>query len=397
MRIAQVAPLQEAVPPRFYGGTERVVSYLTENLVQLGHEVTLFASGDSDTSARLVPICRRGLRLDPGCQNPVPYEILALEAVLREADHFDIIHFHEECLHLPWSRRIRCATVTTMHGRLDLRELVPLYREYADIPLVSISDAQRNPLPWANWRATVYHGLPDDLYGFHPEPGGYLAFLGRICPEKGVDRAIAIARRAGVELKIAAKVDPADEEYFETEIRHLLNEPLVDFIGEIGDGDKEAFLGGALALLMPIGWPEPFGLVVIEAMACGTPVIAFPFGSMPELIEPGLSGFLVENVDQAAEAVDTVARLDRKLCRRVFDERFTAARMADDYVGVYAQLVDEAAPFDGRAVLDTTSRPGPAAVLGRDRSAPPGLVLPTGFSALDGEPAARPGVDADHG
>jgi glycosyltransferase involved in cell wall biosynthesis len=397
MRIAQVAPLQEAVPPRFYGGTERVVSYLTEHLVELGHDVTLFASGDSDTSARLIPICRQGLRLDPGCQNPVPYEILALEAVLGQADDFDIIHFHEERLHLPWSRRIRCATVTTMHGRLDLRELVPLYREYADIPLVSISDAQRSPLPWANWRATVYHGLPDDLYRCHSEPGGYLAFLGRICPEKGVDRAIAIARRAGVELKIGAKVDPADEEYFETEIRHLLSDPLVDFIGEIGDGDKEAFLGGALALLMPIGWPEPFGLVVIEAMACGTPVIAFPFGSMPELIEPGANGFLVENEDQAAAAVHAAARLDRKLCRRVFDERFTAARMASDYIGVYAQLADEAAPLDGRTLLDATSLPRPAAAPGRDRSAPPGLVVPPGLGPLDRQPTARPGVEADRG
>ena len=225
----------------------------------------------------------------------MPYEVLALEAAIGEADDFDVIHFHEACLHLPWTRRIRCATVTTMHGRLDLRDLVPLYREYAEVPLVSISDAQREPMPWANWHATVYHGLPDDLYRFHPEPGGYLAFLGRICPEKRVDRAIAIAKRAGIELKIAAKVDAADQEYFETEIRHLLDDPLVDFIGEIGDGQKEAFLGGAAALLMPIGWPEPFGLVVIEAMACGTPVIAFPFGSMPELIEPGVNGFLVES------------------------------------------------------------------------------------------------------
>jgi glycosyltransferase involved in cell wall biosynthesis len=359
VRIAQVAPLQEAVPPQFYGGTERVVSYLTEQLVKLGHDVTLFASGDSETRARLVPICEQALRLNPHCQNPVPYEVLALEAAIGAADDFDVIHFHEACLHLPWARRMRCATVTTMHGRLDQRDLVPLYREYVDVPLVSISNAQREPMPWANWRATVYHGLPDDLYRFHPEPGGYLAFLGRICPEKRVDRAIAIARRAGVELKIAAKVDAADEEYFETEIRHLLADPLVDFIGEIGDGEKEAFLGGAAALLMPIGWPEPFGLVVIEAMACGTPVIAFPFGSMPELIEPGVNGALVESVDQAVAAVEALAALDRGLCRRSFEERFTVARMVENYVRVYGALVEEVVSSPGRSALPRQGIPIP--------------------------------------
>ena len=351
MRIAQVAPLHEAVPPRLYGGTERVVSYLTENLVDLGHDVTLFASGDSETRARLVPICRQALRLDPDCENPVPYEVLALEAVVREADDFDVIHFHEACLHLPWTRRMRCAAVTTMHGRLDLRDLVALYREYTDAPLVSISDAQRAPMAWANWRATVHHGLPDDLYRFHPDPGRYLAFLGRICPEKGVDRAIAIARCAGIELKIAAKVDAADEDYFENEIRHLLDDPLVDFIGEIGDDDKEAFLGGAAALLMPIEWPEPFGLVVIEAMACGTPVIAFPFGSMPELIEPGVNGALVESIDQAVAAVEALGGLDRKLCRRSFEQRFTVTRMAESYVDVYEELVAETVSPHGKTEL----------------------------------------------
>jgi glycosyl transferase family 1 len=248
-----------------------------------------------------------------------------------------VIHFHEDCLHLPWTRRLRCATVTTMHGRMDLRDLEPLYREYAEVPLVSISDAQREPMPLANWCATVYHGLPDDLYRFHPEPGGYLAFLGRICPEKRVDRAIAIARRAGIELKIAAKVDAADKDYFETEIRHLLDDPRVDFIGEIGEGEKEAFLGGAAALLMPIDWPEPFGLVVIEAMACGTPVIAFPFGSMPELIEPGVNGALVQSLDQTVEAVEALAVLDRSQCRRSFEERFTATGMAKNYVRLYRE------------------------------------------------------------
>jgi glycosyltransferase involved in cell wall biosynthesis len=291
------------------------------------------------------------LRLDPDCQNPVPYEVLALEAAIGEADGFDVIHFHEVCLHLPWTRRLRCATVTTMHGRLDLRDLVPLYREYAEVPLVSISDAQREPMPWANWRATVYHGLPDDLHRFHPEPGRYLAFLGRICPEKRVDRTIAITKRAGIELKIAAKVDAADQEYFETEIRHLLDDPLVDFVGEIGDGGKDAFLGGAAALLMPIDWREPFGLVVIEAMACGTPVIAFPFGSMPELIEPGVNGALAGSVDPAVAAVEALATLDRRQCRRSFEERFTAARMVEDYVRVYEDLVEEPLLSPGRSAL----------------------------------------------
>ena len=308
----------------------------------------------------------------------MPYEVLALEAVIREAAGFDVIHFHEACLHLPWTRRMGCATVTTMHGRLDLRDLEPLYREYADVPLVSISDAQREPMPWANWRATVYHGLPDDLYRFHPEPDGYLAFLGRVCPEKRVDRAIAIAKRAGIELKIAAKVDAADEEYFDTEIRHLLDDPLVEFIGEIGDGDKEAFLGGAAALLMPIGWPEPFGLVVIEAMACGTPVIAFPFGSMPELIEPGVNGALVESVDQAVAAVAAMPAVDRTLCRRSFEQRFTTARMARDYVRVYEGLVEEAGSSPRHAALPAAEGRGRGAAASRlarpsgvDGSAPP--------------------------
>jgi glycosyltransferase involved in cell wall biosynthesis len=336
---------------------------LTESLVQLGHDVTLFASGDSETRARLVPICRQALRLDPDCRDPVPYKILALEGAIRQADDFDVIHFHEDCLHLPWTRRLRCATVTTMHGRMDLRDLEPLYREYAEVPLVSISDAQREPMPLANWCATVYHGLPDDLYRFHPEPGGYLAFLGRICPEKRVDRAIAIARRAGIELKIAAKVDAADKDYFETEIRHLLDDTRVDFIGEIGEGEKEAFLGGAAALLMPIDWPEPFGLVVIEAMACGTPVIAFPFGSMPELIEPGVNGALVQSLDQAVEAVEALAVLDRSQCRRSFEERFTATGMAKNYVRLYRELLEGAVPSRRPAALPVPGVPIPVPAL----------------------------------
>jgi glycosyltransferase involved in cell wall biosynthesis len=355
---------------------------LTESLVQLGHDVTLFASGDSETCARLVPICRQAVRLDPHCENPVPYEVLALEAVIREADDFDVIHFHEACLHLPWTRRVPCATVTTMHGRLDLPDLVPLYREYSDVPLVSISEAQREPLPWANWRGTVYHGLPDHLYRFHSEPGKYLAFLGRICPEKRLDRAIAIAQRAGIELKIAAKVDAADEEYFETEIQHLLDDPLVDFIGEIGEGEKEKFLGGAAALLMPIGWPEPFGLVVIEAMACGTPVIAFPFGSMPELIEPGVNGALVESVDQAVAAVEALAVLDRRLCRRSFEERFTAPLMAKNYVRVYEELVEEAVSSPGRAAMPAAEIQIAVPALVAEERQPAALFDPAGVNGL---------------
>ena len=338
MRIAQVAPLHEAVPPKLYGGTERVVSYLTEELVRQGHGVTLFASGDSETSARLVPICRKALRLDPDCRDRLPHQVLALEAVMREWHGFDVVHFHEDCLHLPWLRRSPRPGLITMHGRLDLPDLAPLYREYDDIPLVAISDHQRRPLAWANWRATIHHGLPGELYRFHPEPGRYLAFVGRICPEKRVDRAIAIATRAGVPLKIAAKVDPVDAAYFAREIRPLLDDPLVDFVGEIGEGDKEALLGGALALVLPIDWPEPFGLVVIEANACGTPVIAFARGSMPELIADGVNGFLVEDIDQAAAAVARVKGLERARCRRAFEARFSVARMARDYIAVYDEL-----------------------------------------------------------
>ncbi len=336
MRIAQVAPLHEAVPPRFYGGTERVVSYLTENLVELGHDVTLFASGDSETRARLIPICRQALRLDPQCEDPVPYEVLALEAVIQEADDFDVIHFHEACLHLPWARRVRCATVTTMHGRLDLPDLVRLYREYTDVPLVSISDAQREPMPWANWRATVWHGLPDDLYRFRPEPGGYLAFLGRICPER-VDRASAIAKGAGIQLR------PRCTQRTRSTLRRRSGTFWMTLWSTslARSGTARRRRSWAAALLMPIDWPEPFGLVVIEAMACGTPVIAFPFGSMPELIEPGVNGALVNSIDEATAAVEALAEFDRKLCRRSVEQRFTAACMAKNYVRVYEALIGE--------------------------------------------------------
>jgi glycosyltransferase involved in cell wall biosynthesis len=340
MNIAQVAPLFERVPPKLYGGTERVVSYLTEELVRQGHDVTLFASGDSITEARLVAPCHQALRLNSRCVDPLAYQVLMLEMVFREAASFDVIHFHTDYLHFPLSRRVSVKQLTTLHGRLDLPDLPSLYREFAEVPLVSISDAQRRPLPWANWQATVRHGLPEDLYSFQPKAGGYLAFLGRISPEKRPDRAIQIARRVKMPLRIAAKIDRVDREYFEAEIRPLLGDPLVEFVGEIGEGDKQDFLGNAFALLSPIDWPEPFGLVVIEAMACGTPVIAFRNGSVPELIDDGVSGLIVGSVEEAAEAVERVSTLRRKSCRQAFLERFTASRMARDYIEVYRRLAE---------------------------------------------------------
>ena len=337
MRIAQVAPLIESVPPQLYGGTERVVSFLTDELVSRGHEVTLFASGDSRTSAALVPVWPRALRLGASQDSLAPH-VLMLEEVARRARQFDIVHFHVADFHLPLARRLGVAHLTTMHGRLDLPELPALFREFDDVPLVSISDAQRAPLPDAHWAATVYHGLPVDLLPFHPAPGSYLAFLGRISPEKGVDRAIAIAIASGMPLRIAAKVDAADREYFEREIRHQLEHPLVEFIGEIDEGQKSAFLGGASALLFPIDWPEPFGLVMIEAFACGVPVVAFPRGSVREVIEDGVTGFIVDSVDGAVAAARRIGTLSRQRCRQVFDHRFSAARMAADYERVYERL-----------------------------------------------------------
>jgi glycosyltransferase involved in cell wall biosynthesis len=339
MKIAQVAPLSESVPPRLYGGTERVVSWLTEELVRRGHVVTLFASGDSKTNATLVPACREALRLSRCVDSFTPH-VLLVEQVAGRAAEFDVIHFHIAQLHLPVMRRVKTPHLTTLHGRLDLPELVPFYREFDDAPVVSISDAQRMPLPFANWVATVPHGLPIDALPFSPDRGDYLAFLGRISPEKRVDRAIEIAVGTGSALKIAAKVDPADCSYFETSIQRLLSQPRVDFIGEIGDSDKAAFLGGAKALLFPIDWPEPFGLVVIEALACGTPVIAFKRGSVPELIEHGVTGFIVDSVDEAIDAVRRVDALDRRACRESFERRFSAVRMAADYVQLYEQIID---------------------------------------------------------
>ena len=340
MKIAQIAPLAESVPPRLYGGTERVVSYLTDELVRLGHDVTLFASADSQTSARLVACAPRALRLDARVHDALPHHLLMLERVRAHAAEFDVLHFHVEHLHLPLFRPLAAKTVTTLHGRLDLPDLVPLYSEFDDMPLVSISDSQRRPLPDARWIATVYHGLAAGVCPFNPAPrGNYLAFLGRVCPEKGLDRAIAIARRAGMRLRIAAKIERGpDERYWRERIAPLIDGEIIEFIGELDEAQKPAFLGNATALLFPIDWPEPFGLAMIEAMSCGTPVIAWPNGSVPEVVDPGVTGLVVGSVEEAAAAVAQAATLDRERVRLRFEERFSAARMARDYLSVYRTL-----------------------------------------------------------
>ena len=336
MRIAQIAPLHEAVPPKLYGGTERVVSFLTEELVNLGHEVTLFASGDSVTSAELHPSWPRALRLDPAIRDPIAPHMLMMEHVARRLDDFDVLHFHMDYWPFSFFSRQSKPFVTTLHGRLDLPELQPVFNTFNKVPVVSISDSQRRPLPQANFVRTVLHGLPENLLTPTPGPRDYLAFLGRICPEKGADKAIRIARAAGIKLKIAAKIDKVDTEYFEHHIRPLLGDG-VELIGEINDSQKSAFLSGACGLLMPIDWPEPFGLVMIEAMACGTPVIAFNRGSVPEVIEDGLTGLIVEDETSAMAAISRLQSLDPQAIRRRFETRFTARRMAEDYLSIYRQ------------------------------------------------------------
>ena len=347
MKIAQIAPLMESVPPRFYGGTERIVFYLTEELVRQGHDVTLFATGDSMTSAELIPCAPGALRLDPAVRDPAPYYMLMLDRVRDRMDDFDILHFHIDYYHFPLFRPIAGRTVTTLHGRQDLHDLLPLYLGFSDMPLVSISQAQRKPVLNANFAGNVYHGLPHALHKPIVQPrGGYVAFLGRISPEKGPDKAIAIARALGIPLKIAAKVDKTDEAYFREVIAPLLEGPGVEFIGEINETQKNQFLGEALALLFPIAWPEPFGLVMIEAMACGTPVLAFGGGSVPEIIDDRVTGRVVDTVEQAIVALPEVIALDRRAVRRRFEERFSAARMAKDYVGVYRSLIRVAKTTD---------------------------------------------------
>ncbi len=335
MKIAQVAPLAESVPPRYYGGTERVVAYLVEELVALGHDVTLFASGDSRTSARLRPVVAQALRLSNDCVDPLAHSILMLEQVFACRHEFDVIHFHVDYLHFPLSRRIPVAQLTTLHGRLDIPDLPPIFREFREMPVVSISHSQRQPLAFANWAGTVYNGVPAQLLPFNPRGGDYLAFLGRISPEKRVDRAIEIAGRAGMPLRIAAKVDPADRDYFEAHIRHLLALPHVEYLGEIGETDKAEFLGNAAGLLFPIDWPEPFGLVMAEAMACGTPVIAYRHGSVPEIVDHRVNGFIVTDIADAVEAVAQLSTIDRAACRATFETRFSARRMALDYLTLY--------------------------------------------------------------
>ena len=340
MKIAQIAPLAESCPPRLYGGTERIVSYLTEEFVRRGHEVTLFASGDSCTAARLEPSCEVALRLDPCIKDPIPHHIVMLEKVRALAPKFDVLHFHVDVLHYPFLHSFVDRTVTTLHGRLDLPELKPVYSTYRHAPLVSISNNQRRPMPPVNWVGNVYHGLPRDLLPFTAEPReGYLAFLGRISPEKRPDRAIEIATRAGVNLRMAAKVDRVDQPYWDAVIKPLVDShPNVEFIGEINERQKAKFLGEASALIFPIDWPEPFGLVMIEAMACGTPVIAFRSGSTPEVVDDGVTGILVDNIETAAAAVRKVTKLSRAKVRAHFDERFAIERVAQDYLNVYCAL-----------------------------------------------------------
>jgi glycosyltransferase involved in cell wall biosynthesis len=341
MRIAQVSPLYESVPPQLYGGTERVVSYLTEELIRQGHEVTLFATGDSLTKANLRVCTEKSLRLDLACQDQLAPHFAMLEMVYNELGNFDLIHFHIDYLHFPLSRRNhKVPHITTLHGRLDLPELQPLYKEYKEIPLVSISNSQRKPLPLVNWKGTIYHGLPLSLYNIYESPGKYLAFVGRMSPEKRVDRAIEIALKTGIPLKIAAKIGKADEEYFETKIKPLLGNPLIEFVGEIGEKDKNEFMGNAIALLFPIDWPEPFGLVMIEAMACGTPTIGWRNGSVEEIIDDGVSGFVVESIEESVEAVNKITSLNRTTVREAFEKRFSSIAMTKNYLELYEELIN---------------------------------------------------------
>jgi glycosyltransferase involved in cell wall biosynthesis len=338
LRIAQIAPLYESVPPKFYGGTERIVAYLTEELVRRGHEVTLYAAGDSTAHAPLAAGVPQSLRL-AGLDHFGPaFHLPMLSDVYDNASRFDVIHSHVDCLSFPLARLVEVPTVSTMHGRLDLNELLPIYRSYSDLLVVSISNDQRRFLPQMNWVRTVYHGLPRDLLKFNSQPGNYLAFLGRISPEKRPDLAIEIARRSGVPLKIAAKIDRTDREYFDGVIKPLLSGPGIEFIGEISEAEKQQFLGGALALLFPVDWPEPFGLVMIEALACGTPVIARPCGSVPEVLRHGVTGFIGSSVDKLVAAVHKIGEIPRQKCRAEFESRFTAEVMAANYEGVYYQL-----------------------------------------------------------
>lgn len=341
MRIAQVSPLFESVPPKLYGGTERVVSFLTEELVRQGHEVTLFASGDSVTKARLVAPWCCALRLQKDCRDQIAHHYTMLEMVQKEIENFDIVHYHIDYLHYPLSKRSKVPHVTTLHGRLNIPDLQPLYREYNDIPVISISNSQREPLPDINWQKTIYHGLPENLYSLKENQGKYLAFIGRFSPEKGIDRAIELAIKTGIPLKIAAKIEQLDIEYFETTIKPMLDHPLIEFVGEIGEADKNEFLGNALALLFLINWPEPFGLAMIEAMACGTPVIAWKNGSVPEIVDHENSGFIVSSMSEAEEAIKNISALSKKKVRGIFENRFSAKKMTENYIETYEEVIKE--------------------------------------------------------
>jgi glycosyltransferase involved in cell wall biosynthesis len=345
MRIAQVAPLFESVPPRLYGGTERVVSWLTEELVELGHEVTLFASGDSETRANLVPVCQKALWQDKECRETLPHHVHMMELIFRDISRFDIIHFHCDYIHLPLVRHYACPTVTTLHGFVHGHDLGGLLMDYIDVPFVSISNSQRAAIPEANWQGTVYHGLPETLHTFRAQSGKYFAFLGRISPEKGLERAIEIARRTGSPLKVAAKIYDEDRNYFEQVIQPLLHKSasFVEFVGEVGGIEKDTFLGGANALLFPVDWPEPFGLVMIEAMACGTPVIAWRKGSVPEVVRDGLTGFVVDDIEAAVRCLPRLETIRRQDCRRIFEDHFRAERMATDYLRIYQRLIQNTA------------------------------------------------------
>jgi glycosyltransferase involved in cell wall biosynthesis len=348
MKIAQVSPLWESVPPKLYGGTERIVSYITEELVRQGHDVTLFASGDSVTDAKLESPCHQALRLNTGIFNREAPVVSMMERVFSAADQFDVIHSHLDFLAFSLSRRCPVPVVTTLHGRLDLPELVPVFHDFSELSLISISDSQRRPLPWCNWLGTVYHGLPADLYTVHTEPGRYLAFLGRISPEKCPDQAIELAKRVGMPLRIAAKVDPADRAYFERVIEPLLDHPLVEFVGEVTDSQKNDFIGNAHALVCPYDWPEPFGLVLIEAMACGTPVLAYRRGSIPEVIDHGITGLISDNLAEMTKQVEGIPLIDRQGCRQMFEKRFTAERMVHNYMRIYHQMLNEPSLFHGQ-------------------------------------------------
>jgi len=340
MRIAQVAPLHESVPPPKYGGTERVVALLSEALIEDGHDVTVYATGDSTTTGKLRPGCERAIRDNPDRVDPVVLHYLMFEQVLHEASNFDVIHFHTDFLHFPFVRRLNRPHITTLHGRLDLPHLKSIYREYTDIPTVSISRSQKTYLPEANWVATIYHGIGKNELAAGDGNGGYLAFLGRMSPEKGPDKAIQIARQAGMRIKMAAKVDPVDREYFRSVIEPLLQHDSVEFIGEVDQKGKMELLQGASALLFPIDWPEPFGLVMIESMACGTPVVAWNRGSVAEVVDEGITGFIVHSDEEALAAIERCNRLDRTVCRARFEHRFLKERMMADYVNLYEVLIE---------------------------------------------------------